>query len=276
MSPDDFTGPEILQFRKTIYDFFESHPRDLPWRRNVEPYRVLVTEVMLQQTQVERILTVYERFFSTFPDIYSLAEAGIADVLASWQGLGYYRRALNLHRTAQIITNEHQGRIPNNREDLLQLPGIGPGTAGAIMAFAYNLPVLFIETNIRRVFIHFFFPNQDQIADREIMPLVEKVLDVDNPRKWYWALTDYGVMLKKAVTNPNRRSTHYHRQSRFEGSDRQTRARILKLVVRHKNLPLKELAEKIDVSTEKLELLVDQLVKEGFLFRREENVGLMT
>lgn len=222
------TAPVLAAFRATVLDHYRLHGRDLPWRRTRDPYRILVSEVMLQQTQATRVLGKYDRFMAAFPELRALAAAPMAAVLRMWQGLGYNRRALALHRTAQIVTTEHQGIVPRSVSELRSLPGIGPATAAAIAAFAYDLPLPFIETNIRSAFIHFFFQECVFVSDADILPLVQLSLDHENPRDWYYALMDYGVWVKKTYPNPNRRSTHHTRQTTFAGSRRQLRAQILR------------------------------------------------
>ena len=172
--------------------------RDLPWRKTKDPYRILVSEFMLQQTQVARVAEKYEPFIERFPDFASLARAPLGDVIRAWSGLGYNRRALHLRETARIVVSRFDGRLPRGFDDLRALPGIGAATAAEIMNFAFNEPRAFIETNVRAVYIHHFFPGRKKVADAEILPLVERTLDAKNPRRWFYALMDYGVMLKKS------------------------------------------------------------------------------
>jgi A/G-specific adenine glycosylase len=230
------TTKEIKAFQGEIYSYYRLHCRDFPWRRTTNPYHIVVSEIMLQQTQVERVHGKYLEFIHAFPDFASLSKAFQKDVLALWQGLGYNRRALALKRLAENVVSMHGGTLPRDVEALSSLPGIGKTTAGAILAFAFNFPSVFIETNIRRVFIHEFFDGEDDVKDTEILPLVEAMVDRENPREWYWALMDYGSMLKKNVENPNRRSAHYTRQTPFEGSDRRIRGLVLKRLL---NFPRK-------------------------------------
>jgi A/G-specific adenine glycosylase len=176
------------------------------WRHSDDPYRILVSEIMLQQTQVERVAVKYPTFIAAFPDAATLARAPQSAVIAAWQGMGYNRRAIALKKCAEKITDEYGGTVPRDPDVLATFPGIGPATASSICAFAFNLPVVFIETNIRRVFIHSFFPDKEIVTDQEILPLVERALDREQPRVWYWALMDLGTELKKQMPNPNRKS----------------------------------------------------------------------
>lgn len=217
-------------FVETVWQFYKSEGRHtLPWRQDTHPYKVLVSELMLQQTQVERVIPKFEAFIEKWPTVQALAQASLGEVLQQWQGLGYNRRAKFLHQTAKVVADELDGVFPDTRESLLTLPGVGPYTAGAIQAFSFNSPVVLIETNVRRVYIHHFFTLAEAVSDAEILPLVEKTLPKDSARDWYSALMDYGTHLKKTVVNPNRRSAHYTKQAKFVGSDRQIRGAIIKL-----------------------------------------------
>jgi A/G-specific adenine glycosylase len=268
------TPNRVARFQHTIYDHFRKHGRVLPWRSTQDPYRILVSEIMLQQTQVERVLLKYEEFLDRFPDLASLASGPLREVLEVWQGLGYNRRAVALQRTAQRIVNAFKGRIPDCYDTLLTLPGIGPATAGAIVAFAFEEPSVFIETNIRRVFIHFFFRGRTDVHDREILALVAETLDRQRPRIWYYALMDYGAMLKTMAQNPNRRSIHYASQAPFKGSDRQIRGLILKILLRTTSLGIDELIRAVKDSPERTKRLVHSLVQEGFLTRTGETLRI--
>ena len=248
----------------------------MPWRDTVDPYCILVSEFMLQQTQAERVLLKYGPFITRFPDFQTLSRAGLKEVLAAWQGLGYNRRAINLKDTAGEIINRYSGKTPESTEELIQLPGIGKATAGAILAFVFNKPSVFIETNIRRVFIHFFFQDKKDIQDKEIMPLVEKTLDHENPRHWYYALMDYGAMLKKQGPNPNRKSAHYSRQTAFEGSDRQARGAILRHLLNNGTMEEYELITLLGITPLRGDKIISGLEKDGFLYRYGADVCLRT
>ncbi len=275
-NPPTLTAPEIADFRALILRHFRQHGRRLPWRETRDPYAILVSEVMLQQTGVERVAAKYGAFLERFPDIAALALANLAEVLALWQGLGYNRRALHLLRLAREVVTNHGGRLPESETALQSLPGIGPATAGALAAFAFGRPAVFLETNIRRVFLHFFYPDQRRIADRRLLPLVAQTLDRREPRCWYYALMDYGAWLKTAVPNPNRNSAHYSRQSRFEGSDRQLRGLILRTLVSRRTVPLAALARTEGLTDPRLPQIIRQLAQEGFLELEGGDVTLAT
>lgn len=202
--------------------------RDLPWRRDTRPFYVLVSELMLQQTQVERVIPKFVAFVRRFPSSASLAAASLSDVLQLWSGLGYNRRAKYLHDAAKKIEASYAGCFPKSRVELLGLPGVGPSTAGAVMAYAYNEPAIFVETNVRTVYFEHFFPNGSLVADKQLRQLVERTLDIDNPREFYWSLMDYGAWLKRGGNGRLTQSRHYKKQAPLKGSLREVRGRIVK------------------------------------------------
>lgn len=261
----------VLAFRKRIYDHYDKHGRDLPWRKRVTPYRVLVSEIMLQQTQVDRVIEKYREFLKAFPDFASLAKARAAMLLRLWSGMGYNRRALALKALAQKVMSEHKGRLPSDPAVLITLPGIGPYTAGAVAAFAFNRPVVFMDTNIRRVYIHEFFRDRRNIHDDELLPLVRQTLDTKYPGKWYNALMDYGTMLKKEHGNPNIRSAHYSRQSPFENSNRQVRGRILKVLVHGAALTADRIVQDIGMDVERVRKNLVEMEQEGFIKKKKRS-----
>jgi A/G-specific adenine glycosylase len=213
-------------------------------------------------------ILVSELFINSFPDFSSLARAPLREILRAWQGLGYNRRAIALKKIAQTVMTRFHGNLPSSLENLMTLPGIGRATASAICAFAFNQPVVFIETNIRRVFIHHFFQKRNSVKDTEILLLVEQTLDTSNPRKWYFALMDYGVMVKKESENPNRRSAHYQKQAPFEGSNRQIRGLILRALTMEAGISQQEIVERLGIDSERVKKTLIQLQKEGFLRKR--------
>jgi A/G-specific adenine glycosylase len=268
-------NPEVVQrFRAKVYAHFHANPRPLPWRDTEVPYHILVSEIMLQQTRVERVIDKYREFLTAFPDVFSLAQASLRDVLHAWQGLGYNRRAIALQETAKMVVHDFNGILPETPEQLQTLPGIGAYTASAIAAFAFHRPVPFIETNIRTVYIHCFFHDRQDVKDSEIMPLVRATLDRKNPRTWYYALMDYGVMLKRTQPNPSRKSAHHTRQSRFEGSDRQIRGKILRLVLQRPLSRKDEILQALQDDPQRVERILDSLVKEKFLVKKGSIYGI--
>jgi len=213
---------------QAVSAYYSENKRLFPWRDTPNSYYVFISEVMLQQTQTHRVVPKFEQFIQAFPSMQALALAPLPAVLAAWQGLGYNRRAKFLQQAAQRIMQEHGGVVPESPAELVCLPGIGPATAASIAAFAFNTPTVFIETNIRAVFLHHCFPGQTGISDAELLPLVARGLEGQDPRQWYYALMDYGVMLKKMLPNPSRQSKHHAKQSKFEGSRRQVRGALIR------------------------------------------------
>ncbi len=257
------TDQRILAFRTTVRAYFRKHGRShLPWRKTHDPYRILVSELMLQQTQVDRVISKYQSFLKKFPTIRVLASATLGDVLREWQGLGYNRRAKMLWQAAQNVSEKYKGKLPRTVEDLEALPGIGPYTARAVMAFAYNAPVVCIETNIRAAFIHHFFPSRDAVRDTELLPCIAAALDTKNPRQWYAALMDYGSYLKKTNGNASRRSAHHVPQKKFKGSDREIRGAILRTLATRSKL------ETLAFSKARIKSQLAALQKEGLIISR--------
>lgn len=254
-------------FIKKVWDFYKMNKRPMPWRIDTSPYSIFISEVMLQQTQVARVLIKYSLFLQTFPDFKSLAHADTQTLLSTWQGMGYNRRALYLRTAAAIITEKYKSTLPKDIELLDELPGIGYATACSIAAFAFNMPVPFIETNIRRVYIHHFFSEEKKVDDKDILTLVLKTIDKNNPREWYWALMDYGAFLAKQGENPNKRSLHYNKQKKFVGSIREIRGGILRLLLEHA-YSQKELAK--IYTDERLFTALEQLIKEGFVIKDKD------
>lgn len=273
--------PSREEFVARVWERGDELYRDLPWRKITDPFAVLVSEIMLQQTQVSRVAKYWERFMAAFPTIDALAAASTSDVLEMWQGLGYNRRALALKKAADICSAEYAGQLPSTYEGLIALPGIGPATAAGVMAFAWRVPSVYVETNVRAVFIHELFPDCEKVSDKELIPLVEAVCPASNApvgrdvQAWYYALLDYGAFLKKEGVNPSRRSAHYARQSAFEGSRRQKRAWIVRRVLAApEGVPaavvLRELGKaeqqegRDSVDRELFDSIVADLVSEGF------------
>lgn len=254
--------------------------RDLPWRNTQDPYAVLVSEVMLQQTQVTRVLPYWDDWLAAFPSVDSLAAASLSDVLPHWQGLGYNRRAVALKRAADICADSYSGQIPQTYDELLALPGVGPATAAGVSIFAYGEARVYLETNVRAVFLHHLFTDAEKVPDSEIIPLIEATCDRDDPRSWYYALLDYGSYLKRAFPNPSRRSKHHSRQSAFEGSARQKRALLLRAVLHSTRVSTAELhsellafesaAGRSVVMAIEVETLLEALKVEGFLTQDSE------
>lgn len=265
-------------FQQKIYNFYHQHKRSFVWRENITPYKIFISEVMLQQTQTARVTEKFINWIQKFPDFASLANARSHQVLVCWQGLGYNRRGLALQVSAQKIMQNFSGQLPSDSKQLQTLPGIGPNTAGSICAFAFNLPVVFIETNIRTVFLHEFFKDEKNISDKKLLPLIQESLDCQNPREWYYALMDYGVYLKKELKLNNKNSKHYARQSKFIGSRRQVRGALIRILTKIHMASIQELCELIaqELPDNKHDVLkiIQNLVSEGLIQKKQEQLFL--
>ncbi|QXO96408.1 A/G-specific adenine glycosylase [Methanospirillum purgamenti] len=264
---DSDDSVSIHRFNAMLSEFYLKNRRPMPWRDEITPYRVVVSEIMLQQTQVPRVLKKFEEFMQIFPDFAALAQASLEDVLRVWQGLGYNRRAKYLLQISQEIMNRWDGVVPDDPAVLQTLPGIGAATAGSIVVFAYDRPVVFIETNVRRVFIHHFFQDRGSVSDKEIYPVLNRTLDHTHPRDWYYSIMDYGTYLAGAIENPNRRSRHYAVQSKFSGSDREIRGRILKILLDEGPTAVDIIHQKIQSEKERTDRILGQMIHEGLLMR---------
>lgn len=294
MEPASELTPELRAFIEFVAKKGRELYRDLPWRRTYDPYSIWISEVMLQQTQVSRVDGRWQRWLERFPTVDALASAAPSDVLEEWQGLGYNRRALSVHRAAQAIS-EAGGVFPQDPKELVKLPGIGPATAAGIRAFAFNLHGVYLETNVRTVFLHELYPQAEGVPDSELIPLVELTCPASvedaadaaatalTPRSWYYALLDYGAYLKKTIPNPSRRSKSHVKQSRFEGSHRQKRAELLRVLLAHKDeggaefeTLHQELCQiEVNAGRETLDEqvtlgLLEELAKEGFCQKNDE------
>ena len=280
-SSDVGIDPDALaSFRKLVLAQGRRLYRDLPWRRTTDPYEIWISEVMLQQTQVSRVDGRWQRWLERFPTVDALATAQAADVLDEWQGMGYNRRALSLLNAARSVADAG-GVMPSDLKELVALPGIGPATAAGIRAFAFNLPGVSLETNVRTVMLHEFYPDAEQVPDKELVPLVEASCPKDahdpedDPRTWYYALLDYGYHLKRTVPNPSRRSRTHVRQSRFDGSHRQKRAMVVRALLSHREgAPVSTIAQEVSAEERRagrppveeayVLSLLEELAAEGF------------
>ncbi|MDE0243644.1 MAG: A/G-specific adenine glycosylase [Candidatus Kaiserbacteria bacterium] len=217
-----------------VLQFDTDNRRSFPWRQSYDPYHVLVSEYMLQQTQTGRVVEAFSNFLSRFPSVHDLASAKRQDVLACWVGLGYNRRAVALQNTAKLLVSEHDGIVPSDEEALRSLPGIGPYTAAAIVIFAYNKRAIAIETNIRTVVVHHCMHGESDVSDTSIATVMERLLSEAERRSLayrdlYAALMDYGAHLKRSGIRVSCRNTSS--QGTFKGSVRQARGVIIKTLV---------------------------------------------
>jgi len=266
---------EIRKFQDVVYAYHKEHGRIFPWRKTKNPYRIFVSEIMLQQTQVDRVVSKYKEFLKQFPTVEVLAKSSLAEVLRVWQGLGYNRRARMLHEASKVLRDQYRGAIPKGRKELEGLPGVGVYTAGAVRVFAFNLPSVLIETNIRTVYLYHFFKNKDEVADTMLRPYIEETMDRDNPRLWYSALMDYGTYLKKSEGNVSVRSKHHTKQSCFAGSDRQIRGDIITILSNRKDsVSLSGFKKNMPHEGKRIEKQLAVLLKEGMISTKRRGYTL--
>lgn len=266
---------DIQQFQKYISAWSTRNRRDFPWRETFDPYKIWISELMLQQTQTDRVVPKYKAFLEQFPTVFDLSCGTQADVLKMWQGLGYNRRAQFAHKASKVLVENCKGIFPKSTDELEKLPGIGPYTARAVATFAYNSPEVFIETNIRSVYLyHFFHDTQEKVSDKELLPIIKESLDCTNPREWYYSLMDYGSVLKKLVGNSNKQSRHYTKQTKFEGSDREVRGYILKQLTTGNEISLENLSIRFPQKLCELPAIVEKLHKEQLICVDKTSISL--
>lgn len=267
------SGKTDKKFIETVWEYYRQNGRHtLPWRKTKDPYKIVVSEIMLQQTQVERVLPKYKSFIKKWGSVEKLSQASLADVLIEWQGLGYNRRARMLHECGKTLVEKNGTKFPKEYNELIKLPGIGPYTAGAVMAFAFNKPVPILETNIRTVYLHHFFSGETNVTDRELTEVVERTLDVKNPREWYWALMDYGSYLKRRIGNQNAKAKSYSRQSKFKGSDREIRGAIIRELAKGALTQTK--IEKLPFTVERIREQLQKLLQEQMIEQKRGRYSL--
>ena len=272
------TTNQILEFQTKIHSFYSEKKRFFPWREKITPYKILISEVMLQQTQTARVIPKFENWIKIFPDFAALSQATNHEILSAWQGLGYNRRGLALGKIAQAVMSDHEGVLPSDLKTLITFPAIGVNTAASIAAFAFNSPTVFIETNIRTVYSHTFFTNEENIDDKKLLPLIEQTVYKKEARQWYYALMDYGVHLKKSLPRINAASKHYAKQSKFEGSKRQVRGAIVKILTQVEQATYEDLIDMLAMEIPRNEndphAIIETLIKENIIYEREEKLCL--
>ncbi len=267
--------PELVaKLRELIWNYYAQARRSFLWRESVTPYNVVVSEVMLQQTSTIRVEQKFQDFIQQFSSFEALATASFEDVLRYWKGLGYNRRAKNLQTIAQKIVADHGGNLPANPSIIQTFPGIGAATASSICAFAFDAPSIFFETNIRTVLIYFFIHEDRVVHDKELLPFATALFDLSRPRDWYYALMDVGVLIKKRVGNLTQMSKHYTKQSKFEGSRRQIRGKVLELLLATPHLTQKEIEIRIADGAARTQGVIDELLSENFLVIHDGQISL--
>jgi len=270
----------LTSFVRHVLSEGQKHYRDFAWRQTTDPYSILLSEIMLQQTQVARVVGYYERWLERFPNIDAIAATSTSEVLDAWQGLGYNRRGLALKRLADEISEVRGGVLPASYEELQQLPGVGPATAAGVMAFAHNKFAPYLETNVRSVVLHELFADDCEVCDKEVKMVVEQVTSflsqaqdsdlltepiIADARSWNYALLDYGSWLKKTFPNPSRKSKQHTKQSKFEGSFRQKRAILLREILAQPNSCFEELRGRTGFEATDIERVLDLLCQERFI-----------
>jgi len=255
----ELNSQKIELFRHKIFDFYRLNRRSFPWRESSDRYAVMISEIMLQQTQAERVVPKYTAWLQHFPDVAALASAQLKDVLAMWSGLGYNSRAVRLHRSASIILECFGGIVPSTPELLKKLPGIGEYTCRSIPVFADNFDVAAVDTNIRRILIHEFMLAED-IAPINLQQVADAVLPRGQSREWHNALMDYGALL---LTSKRSGIRSLSRQSTFLGSKRWYRGRLVHDLVRSKTLFLEEIKERYGDCPWNLDEIISDLIAEG-------------
>ncbi len=260
----------IPKFQKLVLDYYREEGRHtLPWRKTKDPYKILVSEVMLQQTQVDRVKPFYTAFLERFPTVHALAEAPLADVLKQWQGLGYNRRAKMLQEAAKEVVQKYDGKFPKTVTELEQLRGIGPYTARAVAAFAYNQPVVLIETNVRTVVTHHFFTDAEKVLDALVLEVLAEAYPKPDSgvssREWYAALMDYGAHLKRSGVRINHKSATYTKQKAFSGSDRQARGALLRELAKGPQTKARLIGLLGPDRLAQLDKQLQKLIAEGFI-----------
>ncbi len=282
----EISKPQIKTFQDKILTWYAVHQRDLPWRKSRDPYRILVSEIMLQQTQVNRVIPKYEAWFAAFPTVHDLAKAPVSEVLHYWSGLGYNRRALNLKKTATVVSENYQGNFPQTEKELLALPGIGQYTARAIMCFAFDQQVAVVDINVKKVILTQLLKGpetinvadttdikENKVSDKEIAAIAETLVPQGKAYDWNQALMDYSsLMLKKEKIDVPKQST-------FKGSRRYYRGRIVKQLLEKKEIPLKDLGllvkeDFLDKDQELIDGIIKEMEQEGFITLYKNKVKL--
>lgn len=264
----------MQDFQQFIFHWWKENRRDLPWRKTRNPYHILVSEVMLQQTQVARVLPKYKEFLQAFPTVPDLAAASPASVLRMWKGMGYNRRALYLQKTAQAIVSDHKGKFPQDEKKLLALPGIGKYTARAILVFGFKKDVSMVDTNVRQIITHFFYsgiPQKEKIIDET----AERLVPIGKSWEWHQALMDFGALELKNLKprspvspiSPRKSSVPFRQTNRF------FRGRVMDMlrVGDMKELVLiTEFAKLYDKDESFIQEILAGLVKDGLIARSKK------
>jgi A/G-specific adenine glycosylase len=266
--------PQRKEFQTFIFSWWKKNRRELPWRRTHDPYRILVSEVMLQQTQVSRVLPKYEEFLMLFPDVTALARATPASVLRAWKGMGYNRRALYLQKTAQTVITVYKGEFPKRESELLKLPGLGMYTTRAIMVFAYKQDVAMVDTNIRQIITHYFFAGVPQ-TPKIIQEFADTLVPKGKSWEWHQALMDYGALAMPAL-RPRRKPTD-KKSIPFRETNRFYRGRIIDCL-RERAMDeaqlVKDMSARYDKPEDFVEVIIERLIDDGLVVKKKNILSL--
>lgn len=264
------TQPEIIAFRRKILRFYKQHGRNLPWRQTTDPFRITIAEIMLQQTQVERVIPKYEEWIARWPNWNALSLASNEQLLRGWSGLGYNRRALLLGKLAKAVMHDHAGVLPDSPAELETLPGIGPYTSRAILIFAFDRPLATIDTNIRRVLLR-EFELSASTAPAQLADFAFRVLSKRKSRDWHNALMDYSrLVLPKQISAIRPVS----RQSKFVGSARQVRGEIIRRLLRSQPADLRSICLALERTQAEVEKIAEKMANEGVVRLKRGKVWL--
>jgi len=274
MSAMTVPAAKITTFREMIFRWWKKNRRDLPWRHTRDPYKIAVSEIMLQQTQVPRVIPKYLEFIGEYPTVFDLAKASSASVLRIWKGMGYNRRALYLRDIAKIVVKNYQGKMPKDEKLLAKLPGMGTYTARAILVFAYGQEVCCVDTNIRKIITHFFFDDLPQKPET-IQSVADELIPKGKSWDWHQALMDYGTLempnVKYQMVNNRKKSVPFRQTNRFY------RGRIIDML-RERKYPEMKLINRIHDQYGKQEYeiqsIINSLVKDGLVKRRKDTIQL--
>jgi A/G-specific adenine glycosylase len=265
----DIPQEKIQRFQKKVFSFYKRYRRKLPWRKTSDSYKILLSELMLQQTQVNRVILYYEKWITRWPTIDALASASLAEVLKMWIGLGYNTRAVNLHKAARKIVTTFDSDVLEAMKQYKEIPGVGRYTSQAVQIFSTNTDLVTVDTNIRRIFIH-EFNLPETVTDKALWELAERCLPRGKSRDWHNALMDYGALFLTAKKTGIKPKTQ---QSKFEGSDRQIRARILRCLLKEK-MSLSELEKTVRIEQIRLTQILDKMMNEKIIMKKNNSYQL--
>jgi len=277
------TARDVAADRRRLFAWYRPRRDAYPWRTTPDdPYRVLVSEVMLQQTQAPRVVPIFDAFVARFPDVATLAAASRADVVRAWAGLGYHRRAVALHRAAGEIVERHGAEVPRTSAGLRSLPGVGPYTASAVASIAHGVPVAAVDTNVRRIAARYFQGREpDEVPGHHVVEAADAWVPVGRPGDWNQALMDLG----RVVCRPRPRCddcpfracrfradgrvgrSSARRQPAFEGSLRQVRGRVLAALRASPSVTDAALAAELGLPLQRVAEAVEGLLRDGLAVR---------